>query len=605
MPILFFVGAVCLVLVRPPSAPAQSPLSVSLRIGFDGYVTPGGWVPLEVRIDPGEKGIDGEVMVEAWAGSRTNPSVTKYLWPLRVPPGGVFQLSHAIPYVDARWPVRVEVRAGGTVVFAKELRPHPADGLVVVLSQVRGGVVAAGSPLPVVVYAHEEDLPVHPWAYAGVRVLVIHDLSGRRLDEDRRRALLSWVARGGRLLISTGEGFHRIDREALAPLLPAIPTSTKQLPPPRTLAARFGGVFPDPLPVAALVPLPGSSVSLAEGETPLIVERPWGRGEVVMWAFDYLTLPFLRWSGKFSLWRELLEARPRTSGVVTPEATEVLPSSGSLPPGVVLGLGLGMMLYVTVIRWLLRRSTASPSWWLWLLLTAVAFSGGFWAGSTAIRSRGASLAWVSAMEVEGGSGVGVLASYLRRFGPGGGRFELVVPRVLPLVRALPPGSAEVRFEPGAVRVTGSGSLSALEMAGVFPSLFDGWVQRKEGELEVEVVNRSSQPLEDLLLVFQGKVRRLPSLPPGESRWTIGLGQWVALDTAGRERALGRTVLEGALLQWVFPRLPGGATMEERDGPFLLGWVDPRALGVELSLEPPPIAGNPPERVLLILRLQWR
>jgi len=603
MPISFFVGAICLlVLVCPPTARAQPPPSVSVRIGFDGYVAPGGWVPLEVRIDPGEKGIDGEVTVETWAGSRATPSVTKYLWPLRVPPGGVFQLSHAIPYVDARWPVRVEIRAGDAVVFQEELHPRPADGLVVVLSQVREGVVAAGSPLPVVVYAHEEDLPVHPWAYAGVRLLVIHDLSGRRLDEDRRRALLSWIARGGRLLISTGEGFHRIDREVLAPLLPAIPTSTKQLPPPRTLAARFGGVFLDPLPVAALVPLPGSSVSLAEGDTPLIVERAWGRGEVVMWAFDYLTHSFLQWPGRFSLWRELLEDRQRTSGIVTPEAAEVLPSSGSLPPGVVLGLGLGMMLYVLVIRGLLRRSTASPSWWLWLLLTAVAFSGGFWTGSTAVRGRSASLAWVSAMEVEGGSGVGVLASYLRRFGPPEGRFELVVPSLLPLVRALPPASAEVRFEPGAVRV--AGSLSTLEMAGVLPSLLDGWVQKKEGELEVEVVNRSSQPFEDLLLVFQGKVQRLPPLPPGESRWTIGLGQWVALDTAAQERALGRTVLEEALLRWVFPRLPSGATMEERDGPFLLGWVDPRAMGVELSLEPPPM-GNPSERVLLILRLQWR
>lgn len=605
MPALLSLGAIfVLALLWPPSSSAQTSPLVSLRIGFDGYVVPGSWVPLAVRVDPGEKGIDGEVMVETREGSRANPSLTRYRWRLKIPPGGVFQFSHAIPYTDARWPVRVEVRSGRTVVFQEEVRPHPVESLVVVLSRVREGVGAVGSPPPVVVYVREEDLPVHPWAYEGVRLLVIHDLSSRRLDEDRRRALLSWIAQGGRVLISTGESLGRIDWEPLQSVLPAIPTSTRYIP-PRALAARYGEVFPHPLPVAQLMRLPGSTVSLSEGGIPLMAERPLGRGRVVMWAFDYLDPSFLRWPGRFSLWKEVLQDPPRLRRILIPEVTEILPSSQPLPRGVLLGLGLGMISYIGVICWLMRRFAPLHGWWLGLLLAAIVFSGGFWTGSAVLRSRSVSLAWATTLEAEGESRVAVLSSYLRWIGPPGRRNEILLPKAFSFLRLLPPGSIEVKVEPEGVRVQTSGRLTTLEMTGIAPLPFDGWVQEVRGALEVWVTNRLSQALEDPLLVFQGNVQRLPSLPPGEGRWLTSSGRWLPFDFAGDERALGQTPSEIGLLRWTFPRLSGSATIEERGVPFLLGWIDPHALGVDLSTEPPSLWGKPPGRVLLILQLPWR
>jgi hypothetical protein len=135
----------------------------------------------------------------------------------------------------------------------------------------------------------------------------------------KRNALLEWVRRGGKLIVSVGRNQQLVARlfEKM-PLLDCAIQGTvtrRQLPEMGRWCQRQGNQAPlGRVEMARLAPGRGAHVVLrepaddGEGETPVIVDGACGLGRVRLVAFDLDTPPFSTWGGQgqTAFWRALL-----------------------------------------------------------------------------------------------------------------------------------------------------------------------------------------------------------------------------------------------------------------------------------------------------------
>ena len=147
-------------------------------------------------------------------------------------------------------------------------------------------------------------------------------------QEGRKDAIVDWVRRGGRLLVSVGRNQDVLAGiKAFQPMLPMAITGQRQMPelrgvqgwvgtqpkafqnqPPRN---NPGGRRP-PIDVAKLEPKPGREIQVDRYEQeniPLVVRGSFGLGRVTMVAFDLDSPPFTTWdaNGQKEFWKKLID----------------------------------------------------------------------------------------------------------------------------------------------------------------------------------------------------------------------------------------------------------------------------------------------------------
>src|SRR5262249_3440974 len=154
-------------------------------------------------------------------------------------------------------------------------------------------------------------------------------------ESARRNALLEWVRRGGRLVVSAGRNKQEVAQLlAKMPLLDVKITGSetvKSLPVVKTRwAERL--VFQAPLQqveVATVVPGRGASVMVREESGPVIVEGSCGLGRVVLVAFDLDAPPFTTWDGQEAFWNRL----QREVAPYLPPRARAKPAAAPAQPG--------------------------------------------------------------------------------------------------------------------------------------------------------------------------------------------------------------------------------------------------------------------------------
>jgi hypothetical protein len=203
-------------------------------------------------------------------------------------------------------------------------------------------------PAPGFAYVERvSELPDRWFGYEAVDVVVLATSGDafitqllQKNEAARRDALLDWVRRGGRLILTVGRNeqavAHLLDRMPLLSCGLTARVGRDELP---RLAAWSGrGAREQPLKkveIAGVKPGPGTSVLVREAaaagdleERPVVLQSACGLGRVVLVAFDLDAPPFSTWEGRTAFWRKLIaEVAPHPAGAVRPE------SQGGLPRG--------------------------------------------------------------------------------------------------------------------------------------------------------------------------------------------------------------------------------------------------------------------------------
>lgn len=550
-----------------PPAYAQSS-RLRIHFGFDGVAKDGLWAPVLVEVTGEGQEIrgtldlpvqrpDGHVEVvyrrPIVVGARSRQIVPFYVRP-SVAMGEVRvrlwsdRAMHADEKISPGWRpatdalIVVAGRERGSLSFLSgALRPPPAvppPPASYSYSYVSSGQIRVADVDP-------ELLPDAPHGFDAVDLLVIGQLSARAFRPETLSAIHRWVLSGGTLVVTGGADWARLGDPFFRRLLPVRPTGARTVGQLSALQAEYGDALVGPAVVTQAAPLARARVKLAQGDLPLIVERPLGAGLVVFLAFDAALPPLRGWAGQGALWNDLLVGgggdRPLLSALNTgssygpPSPSQTIAAALLGVPGMrtppfwwlALFLAGYVLLLVPVnygvLRWLRRQELAWVTTPAIILLFMVLAYGVSYATKGGVMQANQ----VNLLEVAAGSRQARLVSLAGIFSPARTAYEIEPPagchavseirmsnagsnRPLEVTEGDPPVMTSVPFDMWSMRVF------RLESTVPVDKGFDGLVVVDSRGTSGWVRNDSGYELRDAFLQLGRTVTPVGNIAPGQT-----------------------------------------------------------------------------------------
>jgi hypothetical protein len=356
----------------PASAQQQSVLSIEAAVGFSGVFRAGAWTPVYITAQNLGQDIAGTLLVQVERGNRfgDDRTVVTYRRDLELVSGASKAFAFVLPIQTTVYPVIIQIVDGDEILFEQqvELSGKSAPGRLVAVLARRPNLDFL---LPLfnsrdersldIAYPLVELLPEDWHGYDGIDLLVMHDARLPELSERQVRAMETWIASGGRLVISGGTFFGPADAEALAPLIELTPAGIDL----RRVEAV--GLLEVGLPLE-----PGEReqevVVAATQEYGTTVSRiRLGGGDIVILPFDYVNLVHVAPVTSIALWDALIGDRSTINPVPTEMRRrvfedELIANQLSLPVyrfpshGLVIGLIASYLIAViSLLYWISNR----------------------------------------------------------------------------------------------------------------------------------------------------------------------------------------------------------------------------------------------------------
>ena len=598
--------------------------AMQVTVGFDGHCRGGDWCPLYVVLTNDGADVDGELRVAVRsAGGGPGPHV--YARRVVLPAHSRKAYFMILPSVEypARTPLTVELVAGDDVLSSEQAAVtwlDTADRLYGVVSSNPSALnflsdVAPSGGRAAVAHLDLGALPPDPLGWQGLDVLVLNDVDTSALGAAQRRALETWVAHGGHLVVGGGAGAART-AAGVADLLPIALGTIRSVDDLWALGERMGAPSVVGPYAVAEASLRDGEVLVEQGDLILLARRAFGAGQVDFVAFDAALKPFTRWDDNARLWEWLVgTAAAGTQRLTVRDGYRARDAVNAIP-----GLELPSMLYIlafmlvytlligpvnyVVLRRLDRRELA----WLTIPALIVGFTAFAYLTGLEIRGGRPILHRLAVVYVPQGSGVGRASEVVGLFSPRRTSYDVGVAHAG--MREMPGGdygapagqSLYVVEEAGSLTVTGL----RVDVGGVQPFVVEGFVDvaavdadlrlvtGASGDLRVEGTLRNSRlPLEEAVLIVGGGEQRLGALGAGEEASV----QVLYRDGLGRPGTLEQILGPGDY--WEDPELYRryqflqALSLHDRSndglnlgrGVYLVGWAG----GVPLSVE---VVGRP-------------
>lgn len=545
-----------LVAIQPASAaradaPRQtaSPIDMETRVGFDGYVQSGAFVPINVTLANDGADVSGEVRVltEAFSGTSAVytrsvdlPRGSRKLVSLYMADTSTFSSTVTVDLLDER----------GRVIQSDTVRVQtvmPTTLLIGLWSGSPNGIadiqlVEPSSQETEVATLTVDDLPGEAKGWEALDVLVVSDVDTGQMSSAQQAALHGWLVGGGRLIVIGGVG-HLRTLSGLMDITPVQAQSTEDMP-VDALAAYAGIDVPVEAAPVAVGPLTDDAhVLVSQDGVPLIVWRPVGYGRVDFFAPDPNLAPLANIASLENLWRAiLLDGTTRPSwGYGFTEQWDYARGAVAAVPGVSLPstlvlcgfLGLYILLIGPVNFIVLTRLKRRELAWftipaLIILFSAVAYVTGFQLrGSRAILHR------LAVVESWQGEDTAQIDGLLGVWSPRRARYDIALEEGL-LARPLPQNFGGGLVSGGRVTISQLERTTlqdiSVDIGSVVPFTVEGYTDGAPnitGELGLEtdtdgihlvgrIDNASLLMLQDASLVLGGAAVPLGQLDPGTS-----------------------------------------------------------------------------------------
>ncbi|MBN1430155.1 MAG: hypothetical protein JXB07_17430 [Anaerolineae bacterium] len=291
-----------------------NPLTLDVRVGFDGYVQSGAWVPVTVVASNTGADVSGElrIQVDALTGGRTF-----YTYPIDLPRGSHKQVTfYPADIVTLNNVAQVDLIGGNRVVASQQVRVNIVEQTALLIglwSDTPQALAGLGKVKPTsgkvsVATLTEDDLPPVAEGWAALDVLVIYDADTGKLSPEQQTAMRNWVEAGGRLIVAGGASFQRT-LIGLGDLTPLNATSTANVS-VEGLSTAVGEPFKPQVSMDALVSVGSlandARILYSDAQVPLVAWRPMGYGRVDFLAADPGLDPLLSWQAMPDLWKLIL-----------------------------------------------------------------------------------------------------------------------------------------------------------------------------------------------------------------------------------------------------------------------------------------------------------
>ena len=403
---------------------------MSVSGGFDGYCHRGVWCPVRVVLSNEGPDIEGELhIIYAYTTTPDRPTVAK---PVSLPAHSRKAYFLYLPPVGWSTAWKARLVSDGEVLVEQEFSLHgmgTEDPLYVV---VGGGgddlnLLANISPPGTtsrVAHVPLEALPPDPLAWELMDVLVLSDVDTSGLSPNQRRALETWVAHGGHLVVAGGIGGERV-AAGVAEILPVAVGPVRSVDDLWALEERLGiALVPGPYAISETTVREGE-VLLEQDGLPLIVRRIHGAGVVDFVAFGTGAGLFARWEDASRLWSFLLEVEtPTVRHLAFREAYPTISALGTIPdlaapsPLSLLAFMLVYILLIGPVNYLvLKRLDRRELAWVTVPLLVLAFTACAYLTGVQVRGHTAIVHRLVAVYVPPGSEVGRVTTAVGLFSP--------------------------------------------------------------------------------------------------------------------------------------------------------------------------------------------
>lgn len=529
-------------------AQGQPEVTLTARVGLDGQCKKNTWIPVRITVENSGPDISGRVQLSytnsdgdvSFGQDILLPTTSRKEFFLYFYPQGAIRSLTASLTSKGKTLADIKLSANclssdGMVFGVMATDPAPYEILGEV-KPLRGATRIA--------QLTTSDLPDRVQGWKALDALIVSGVDTSTITVPQRKALDSWLAGGGRLMVIGGPGWQN-STAGLTDLLPVDPTSTQTAIKLAPLSDYFQTMHP--LPGATTISVgtvrPDATILVQQEGIPLLAERQVGFGKVIYLAADPALYPLRAWEDVDRMYDHLLGIRPpRPTWAGSVWDTSFADSAAStidalnIPTSTYLCGWL--LLYVIVVGpvnfFILHRLKRRELAWLTiptlvLLFAGVTyFYGSFQRGQRPILNRIAVLqAWEDSPMADVRGLVGLYSPFRTKytlqadedfmlfpFHSSGGNIQGTDQWL-----ALQDGSTmlmpDVRVEIGGVQsVATVGSLPALDIQS---DLIIKWNGNRDPYITGQITNASPFTLRQAILVTPGNYQRLGDIPAGSSK----------------------------------------------------------------------------------------
>ena len=412
-------------------------------------------------------------------------------------------------------------------------------------------------------YCLPEDAPERPVGYQGLSTVVLGEGSDR-LSDASIQALKSYTLTGGTVIFVGGASARTLNDPRWAGFIPGSNFVTKNVKGSRVLSRIQGSTFDDSMTVSSGKPALFAKTQM-DGDVPMIMERGYGFGKVVLFAFNPFEDVLSRWAGRKRLFTQFARgfefqravqylaqfeashspydpystgyphAATTSGGVMissTPQQSD--PFSVELPGATkVFWILAAFFVAVVPINFFVLRKLGKGEWaWVTAPLISLGFAGIFLNQASDLYSARLSTATTGALIVHQGSPEAVFIGSTQMFFPAGGTYDLKMKDVDQLGSGTQDyygrtDSSRTQVNPidtGTIRISDLKAANlAFEEIGYrqrFSETPNIRIQSKmvsNGLVEVTVQNSWTFDLRNAAVIVAGVRHGLKALKPGESQ----------------------------------------------------------------------------------------
>lgn len=301
-------------------------------------------------------------------------------------------------------------------------------------------------------YCVPEEAPDRPVGYQGLSAIVLGEGCDRIYD-GAVRAIQTYAITGGTVIFVGGASARVLSDPRWAGFLPGTDFKTANVANSKVLANIGNQEVPDSMTVAAGRPESFAKVQ-RDGQVPIILERGYGLGRVVVFAFNPFEEPVSRWSGRrrlFATFARSVDYQRATQFLTQFDATSSYDQYGnsygstsgayggtyyqtdrSDPfsvelPGVSKVFWILAAFFVTVvpINFFVLRKLGKGEWaWVTAPVISLAFAGIFLNQASDLYAASLSTATNGALVVQQGGPEAIFVGSTQIFFPNGGTYDL-------------------------------------------------------------------------------------------------------------------------------------------------------------------------------------
>jgi len=307
------------------SIPASAAtLALDVELGFYGHFQLHSWTPMTVLFENRGRAVNGTLEVIVTSGSELLGDIraTTYAMDVELPYNAKKSAAFTARLDTFTHPLRIRLRQGNETLAEQTINLR--DGyttkpfVVVADEKVSPDALATFPDVVFSTNVRPRFLPDVWYGYDSVRLLVMNADMVDALNGRQFEALTTWIKQGGTLLVTSGMNAGILSGTRFQELLPLQMVGSKSLQEIQAFQEFCGEPLRSDAPfLVSNVRIPQAEAFIVEQQTPILLKKMTGNGQILFLALDAQSPPFSRWPGRAAFWQKMLEAH------VMPETADV------------------------------------------------------------------------------------------------------------------------------------------------------------------------------------------------------------------------------------------------------------------------------------------